>query len=137
MRYARFMPMKLSEAIRLGAMIRPQGFGALFDGDNSCALGAAAEAAGLIKLYRGDLRTSTTYVSKKTLAETFPLLKGWLGRIIFTWIVIRNDQSQWTRERIALRLERWERRMSGVPSGTTQLEPIATAPQPALQSPVR
>lgn len=47
--------MRFSEAIRLGAMLRPQGFGGLFvlnfmvgGGENvaSCALGAAAEASG-------------------------------------------------------------------------------------------
>ncbi len=39
--------MKLSEAIRLGAMIRPQARGAFFKGGGSCALGAALEAVGV------------------------------------------------------------------------------------------
>lgn len=39
--------MKLSEAIRLGAMMREQGFFSLFDGGRSCALGAAMEAFGI------------------------------------------------------------------------------------------
>lgn len=39
--------MKLSEALRLGAMIRSQAFGQYFDGVGSCAAGAAAEALGL------------------------------------------------------------------------------------------
>lgn len=39
--------MKLSEAIRLGAMLRPQGFGHVLKDGRSCALGAAYEAIGL------------------------------------------------------------------------------------------
>ena len=39
--------MKLSEAIRLGAMIRPQSHVASFIGGKSCAQGAAAEACGM------------------------------------------------------------------------------------------
>lgn len=37
---------KLSQAIREGATLRPQAFDSFFDGDCSCALGAAAEAVG-------------------------------------------------------------------------------------------
>lgn len=36
--------MKLSDAIRRGAALRPQGFGDYFDDRGSCALGAAIEA---------------------------------------------------------------------------------------------
>lgn len=36
--------MKLSEAIRLGAMLKPQAFGADIEGDSTCAIGAAIEA---------------------------------------------------------------------------------------------
>lgn len=39
--------MKLSEAIRLGAMLRPQAFGAWFSADGTCAMGAAMDAVGL------------------------------------------------------------------------------------------
>ena len=39
--------LKLSEAIRLGAMWRPQAFGVLTDGVGTCAIGAATEAMGL------------------------------------------------------------------------------------------
>ncbi len=38
--------MKLSEAIRLGAMLKPQGFGMVSDGTVTCAFGGAIEAAG-------------------------------------------------------------------------------------------
>lgn len=36
--------LRLSEAIRIGARIRPQCAGQFFDGDASCAIGAALEA---------------------------------------------------------------------------------------------
>lgn len=39
--------MKLSEAIRLGAMLKPQAFGKLSDGVGTCALGAAEDAVGM------------------------------------------------------------------------------------------
>lgn len=38
--------MKLSEAIRLGSMMKPQGFGNIFDGISTCAIGAALDANG-------------------------------------------------------------------------------------------
>jgi hypothetical protein len=38
--------MTLSEAIRLGAMLKPQAFGDYTDGRGTCAWGAASEAAG-------------------------------------------------------------------------------------------
>jgi hypothetical protein len=39
--------MKLSEAIRLGAMLKPQAFDALFTGGATCAVGAALDAIGV------------------------------------------------------------------------------------------
>lgn len=41
--------MKLSEAIRLGSMLKPQGRGHLLFEDKTCALGAACEADGVPK----------------------------------------------------------------------------------------
>lgn len=38
--------MRLSEAIRLGAMLKPQGFGSYFRHGATCAMGAAIEAVG-------------------------------------------------------------------------------------------
>jgi hypothetical protein len=40
---------KLSEAIRLGAMMKPQGTGRLLRGGRSCALGAALDAVGRLE----------------------------------------------------------------------------------------
>jgi hypothetical protein len=39
--------MRLSEAIRLGAMLAPQAAGALFSKDGACTLGAALLAVGV------------------------------------------------------------------------------------------
>ena len=36
--------MRLSEAIRLGSMLKPQAFDAFFDGVGTCANGAARDA---------------------------------------------------------------------------------------------
>lgn len=62
--------MRLSEAIRLGAMMRPQTFGALSDERGTCAMGAAYEAAGLklshdVNVVVGDIFS---------LVETLPLV---------------------------------------------------------------
>lgn len=38
--------MRLSEAIVLGSMMKPQAFGIMFDGERTCALGAAKDAIG-------------------------------------------------------------------------------------------
>ena len=39
--------MKLSEAIRLGAMLSPQGYDGYADGETRCALAAACDAVGI------------------------------------------------------------------------------------------
>jgi hypothetical protein len=56
--------MKLSEAIKNGAKIRPQCYGGLFQIDGSeiksCALGAALEGAGLYTPSEEELLASTT-----------------------------------------------------------------------------
>jgi len=92
--------MKLSEAIRLGAMLGPQGFGWGRDPRRTpCALDAAALAIGV---------TPDTV----TLMDYFPLLDS--GAILCTagcfshismdlecLISHLNDEHRWTRERIA------------------------------------
>lgn len=39
-------PIKLSEAIRLGSLLKPQAFGDYYEKDGTCALGAALDAVG-------------------------------------------------------------------------------------------
>lgn len=94
--------MRLSEAIRLGAMNKPQVFGALIRDGGTCALGAAYDAVGLLIGENADVPCLG--------AEMFPLLNTasdcpdcYFVRNEFTGFVIThlNDLHQWTRERIA------------------------------------
>ena len=109
--------MKLSEAIKNGAKIRPQCYGGLFQIDGSeiksCALGAALEGAGLYTPSEEELLASTT------LFNAWPELGG--GDCLcpskrhpsddteefHLEILIEhlNDTHRWTREQIAEWLE--------------------------------
>ena len=91
--------LKLSEAIRIGARIRPQGFFALFEEGRSCALGAAYEAV-----------TAATCDPHDYIAvdQAFGrLLYGtWLGRVtLLDTVASMNDRERLTREQIADWLE--------------------------------
>jgi uncharacterized C2H2 Zn-finger protein len=100
-------PMKLSEAIRLGAMLRPvQEFNVLFDptSGGTCALGAAAEALGIL-----DLTTRNNYIKGKKVPRAWhwikrfvecPVCGEWSQRVD-DMIAHVNNQHEWTRERIA------------------------------------
>ena len=97
--------MRLSEAIRLGAMLKRQAFGAIEDEDgNTCALGAAYDAIG--ELHRGQ------GYDWSWACRRFPVLKvldGSRGRpkcflcgtFVESIIPHLNDFHRWTRERIA------------------------------------
>ena len=103
--------MKLSEAIRQGAKLRPQSVGRYFETDDqdetvyaSCALGAAHEAVS---------GNTDTLELVDHLADEFPELrsfraqnpmKQWSDHL---WVVITNlnDKQGWSRERIADYLE--------------------------------
>jgi hypothetical protein len=98
--------MKLSEAIRLGAMLRPQqAFYVQFDeGENAtCALGAAAEAAGIL-----DLSVPNGYSGKAPEAWR-PLVMtrsacpacGLRATRVDNQIIHLNNYHRWTREQIA------------------------------------
>lgn len=103
--------MKLSEAIRLGAMLKPQGFGEfLFDG-RSCALGAAMDAGGI----PDDCATVPNLLSRWPLLATAAVpcpecddKHGSQGDIHDN-VTILNDAHQWSRERIADWIESIER----------------------------
>lgn len=101
--------MKLSDAIRLGSMIRPQGFDKYWpDGKTSCALGAAFEAGGLRghieKAYNGDVTglLPPIWATFLEAGQQCPLC-SWGNQTIPTLSVIThlNDDHKWTRERIA------------------------------------
>lgn len=108
--------MKLSDAIRLGAMLKPQQyFGGYYDRDrtSSCALGAACDAIGIDPDYERDY-------------EYFPVMRDLLdvdcpecgssrpvelgnGGIFCTGLIPHlNDKHHWTRERIADFVEQFE-----------------------------
>jgi hypothetical protein len=107
-------PMRLSEAIRLGAMMKPQAFGVLVDDDNggTCALGAAYDAVGI--------KFDASGIPNGYLGE----LDLWLRRIVelqaatcpacgvntpaIGLIPHLNDTHRWTRQRIAEFVELYE-----------------------------
>jgi hypothetical protein len=117
--------MKLSEAMRLGAMMTTQAFGQIETEDGTCALGAAIQAAGckscrVTNLSQG-LRTrpiSPDAVAMELISipnEWYALLKHdtacpACGLVQATSIQIPhlNDDHRWTRERIADWLEPFE-----------------------------
>lgn len=98
--------MKLSEAMREGAKLRPQGFGGLFmnypNDITSCAIGAAFEAdTGLISPSDGKFKE---WASERGLTRI--MTGGGLGlNDLYEQIVQLNDYSRMTREVIADWLE--------------------------------
>jgi hypothetical protein len=95
--------MKLSDAIRLGAMLKPQGFGcwtAAANAPASCALGAAYDALGMfgegVRLW-------------EVLAKRYPVLRAMNlmacpacgATEIGSMVPHVNDSHGWTREQIA------------------------------------
>jgi hypothetical protein len=91
------MTLRLSEAIRLGAMLKPQGFGWFnTDDGGTCAMGAAMQAAGHIRDWP---------VVKKSPAAcpACPLVRvsDNTHNATGAMIVHLNDDHRWTRERIA------------------------------------
>src|SRR5678816_2083525 len=91
--------MRLSEAMRLGAMLKPQGFDGYNHDGATCAMGAAFDALGVLE-------------SNFTEEEHFPLTKVRCERCpecgnapmcytVASAIFHLNDDHEWTRERIA------------------------------------
>lgn len=89
--------MRLSEAIRLGSMIHPQGFGRYHSWSHehgstvTCALGAA-EDAGYFRYNMPLLRIAATCPASEWCR---------VHRDVFETIVHLNDDHHWTREAIA------------------------------------
>lgn len=106
------VPMKLSTAIRLGSMMKPQGFGGLIDihASRTCAMGAAYEAIG-IELGR---LVGLPPTSSKRELQAATARQGWDGVLMVPrqcpicdhkseWLPLihLNDYHRWTREAIA------------------------------------
>lgn len=110
------MPLKLSEAIRLGAMLRPQAFGTYFSDGGSCAIAAAMEALGIASYSRDH---GTLFDSHRSLAKRYPMLSKL--RVVppvdvntdapnVSNVIVRlNNDHYWTREQIADWIEQIER----------------------------
>ncbi len=98
--------MKLSEAIRLGAMMKPQGTGYLhsLDGLKSCALGAACDAVGIpISKYFDQHIEAFSAATRRwpfmNWAFVHPVTETPKAVAQIIWDL--NDHHHWTRERIA------------------------------------
>lgn len=92
--------MKLSDAIRLGSMMKPQGFVSMLNGGRSCALGAAMDAIGRLN---GFTVTDMAADSWPFLNDKVGLPCGcdstdWAWKDVITHL---NDSHEWTREAIA------------------------------------
>lgn len=116
--------MKLSEAIRLGAMLKPQSFYDYEIAGGTCAIGAALDAIGALSSFDDD-------------AEFFPILRReqrdvqcpacrqWLSYASGV-IVHLNDAHHWTRERIADWVETVEAAQElEAPASTNAVDPSA------------
>jgi hypothetical protein len=119
--------MKLSEAIRLGALLHPQCFGTLYQIDGpeedaaivaSCALGAAEQAGYRWWAAYGDRRS-------QPCPDGCALHSAMAGMIQHL-----NDKHRWTRERIADWVELQEG-LQRAPDGTTE---TAAAWSPGIES---
>ena len=109
--------MKLSEAIRLGAMLKPQANGG-YAGEGSCALLAAADALGIATVF--DVRAGRYLVDYVVLERRYPFLLDIVDSPVHTFLRARapimrdviwhlNDSCGWTREQIADWVETIER----------------------------
>lgn len=89
--------LKLSEAMRIGARLRPQCRGDLFDSVGSCALGAAYEG----------MTGKTDAFFHSDVSDLFPQILGVNGDLneIGREVLEKNDGDGWTREQIADWLE--------------------------------
>jgi hypothetical protein len=108
--------MRLSEAIRLGALIRPQAFGSYFYDGRSCALGAAMEAANDVD---GRLASMEDFYQRVSIPfgelRACPAKRCHWGQHGLNdqygadnLVVHLNDYHRWTRERIADYIETLE-----------------------------
>lgn len=89
--------MRLSEAIRLGSMMRPQGFGYFLKDGRTCAFGAAYEAIGVEFNQMGALNPVFDWAHEvETCCPECEMPE--YAAIIVTHL---NDFHRWTRERIA------------------------------------
>jgi hypothetical protein len=93
--------MRFSEAIRLGALLNPQGFGQLMDNGKTCALGAAFAAIGQIKeIQYGFLNWPEEWKWINIKSIQCPNC-GDRNKVLWIIAIHLNDRHKWTRESIA------------------------------------
>lgn len=130
--------MRLSEAMRLGAMWREQGFFTLLSQGKSCALGAVAEAIGL-ELEDKFYDPGNEHVAPE-LFKAYPELYTRIAcpsepdPDVFCWeqtlsdtIMHLNDAHRWTRQQIADWIEFLEKTQFNKPieqAEEAQLSPV-------------
>ena len=96
--------MKLSEAIRMNGMMKPQGFGAdsLYSLDAPCALGGALQSIGTPAKNQTDyspVKVAWPWVKEPEFS--CPIAKGCSPRTPLQMIWHLNDTHRWTRSQIA------------------------------------
>lgn len=117
-----------SEAIREGSKLRPQAFGDWFDGNGTCALGAAADAMLGVDHKDGiDLNEFWPYIS--TADATCPACPSCgVHAHLAAVVMLLNDSHKWTREAIADWIELEEEKLGFI----TLIESESPASQPEL-----
>ena len=107
------MPMTLAEAIRLGAMLKPQAFHGPVDlvskETATCALAAAAEAIGLERFHRRADLWLTWFGGMERQHGHCPACRSYNNITVTSLVIHMNDDHQWTREAIADWVELQER----------------------------
>lgn len=122
--------MLLNEALRLGAMLRPQCSDYFFDGTSSCAIGAVFEATGVATPITG-----VNQVHVDALVRMFPILKmsicrtpeGKTSHPLWNVIMEMNNYGM-TRESVA----NWVQEIED--HWVAQLAQPASTPAPAEES---
>lgn len=104
--------LKLSEAIRLGSMMRPQCFEDYYRNGGSCALGAALEAVGHPFGNNHPGREEDRWPILLTV-DAMPCPEH-CGQPMFNAITHLNDFHRWPRERIADWVESIEKQQEAV-----------------------
>ncbi len=91
--------MRLSEAIRLGAMMKPQAFRVLVTDDGACALGAALLAVGAVA-ERNARAVFDRWPWASAVSASCPKCRR--SSLVIGVITHLNDNHRWSREQIAL-----------------------------------
>ena len=111
--------MRLSEAIRAGAKMKPAGRGSescVPTAENVCALGAAALAGGLegnaTTIY-GALSLTWPILNERLAHGAKPTTHSMVRSTVMEAIWLLNDQDRWSREAIADWVEQAEQEYEG------------------------